>query len=61
MSKDISIELSVRVTDGSYESRLLVPISANKEQMDNFAAMWIQALGQAVKLTSERTPNDRQE
>lgn len=52
MSREISIELSVRVTDGSYESRLLVPITAGKEQMNNFAAMWLQALGRAVKITS---------
>lgn len=60
MSRDISIELSVRVTDGSYESRLLVPITAGKEQMDNFAAMWLQALEQAVKITTtSEVPDDQ--
>lgn len=45
------IELIVRVSDGSFESRLTVPVSAPKEQHASFARMWIDALGQAVKLT----------
>lgn len=38
------IELIVRVTDGSFESRLSVPVDSTKQQRDEFAKMWIGAM-----------------
>ena len=54
-----SIELIVRVTDGSFESRLSVPVDAPKDQHVAFAQMWLDALGQAVKLTAPQSESEQ--
>lgn len=48
-----TLQMIVRVSDGSYESRLEMPVTATKEQIDNFAKMWIGALSQAVAITRD--------
>lgn len=47
------IELSVRVSDGSFESRLTVPVNSTTEQRNGFAKMWIEMLANAVKIPAE--------
>jgi hypothetical protein len=51
-----TLQMSVRVSDGSFESKLEIPVNASRDQLNQIAQMWIQALGQAVQIT--RTPED---
>lgn len=45
-----SIQLIVRVTDGSFESSLTIPVDSTKEQRDKFAQMWVEAMREAFKM-----------
>lgn len=38
------IEALVRVSDGSFETRLVVPLNASKEQLQSVGKMWMNAL-----------------
>ena len=49
---ELSIELSIRVSDGSFESRWSLPVSATKEQRDAFANMWMDGMLLALKSCS---------
>jgi hypothetical protein len=44
------IELSVRVTDGSFEARLAMPIECSSTQRDGIVKSWLEALKTAVEL-----------
>jgi hypothetical protein len=43
------IELIVRITDGSFESTLSIPVESSKEDREEFAKMWIAAMAMAMK------------
>jgi len=43
-------ELSVRVSDGSFEGRLTVPVDSTNEQRVGFAKMWIDMLANACQV-----------
>lgn len=44
--------VSVKVTDGSYDSSLTLPLNASNEQFENAAKMWLQMMRDALALTS---------
>ncbi len=44
-----TIQLIVRVSDGSFESSLQLPIKSTSEQRDQFAKMWIGAMATAFE------------
>lgn len=44
------IEALVRVSDGSFETRLTIPVNATKEQLRNVGEMWIDALLRASRV-----------
>lgn len=47
------IELSVRVSDGSFEGRLTVPVDSTNEQRVGFAKMWIDMLANVCSITPQ--------
>ena len=47
------LQMMVRVSDGSYESKLEIPVTSTKEQIEQIAQMWIGALAQAIQITRE--------
>ena len=49
--KALSIDLRVKVSDGSFETSLSFPVDATKEQRDWFVQSWLQAMDIAVKGT----------
>lgn len=46
------IELSVRLTDGSFACALSVPLDATKEQRDQLIKAWLAAMRVAVEIGS---------
>lgn len=46
-----TLEMSVRVSDGSYESRFSIPVDASAKQINLVAEMWIDALRKAIEVT----------
>ena len=44
-----AIELIVRVTDGSFESTLRLPVDSSEEERNRFARMWTGAMADAFK------------
>jgi hypothetical protein len=48
VSRSLQIELCVRVTDGSFETRLSFPIDATNEQRDGVLKLWLEAMRLAV-------------
>jgi hypothetical protein len=48
MAKPVNIELMVRVSDDSFETRLSFPIDAAKDQRDAVVKMWLEAMQVAV-------------
>ncbi len=51
MSKPLIINLSVRVSDGSFETALSFPVDATKDQRDWIVQSWLQAMEMAIKGT----------
>jgi hypothetical protein len=45
----LNIDLSVKVSDGSFETKLSFPVDAAKEQRDWIVQSWLQAMDIAVK------------
>jgi hypothetical protein len=43
------IELIVRVSDGSFESSLFIPIESTEAERNEFAKMWIGAMASAFR------------
>lgn len=48
------IELSVRVSDGSYESSLRIPVDSTKEQREGLAKTWVGMMAQLLSIPSEQ-------
>jgi hypothetical protein len=46
-----TIHLIVRVSDGSFESSLAIPVASTTEQRNAFAKMWPDAMATAFKAT----------
>ena len=44
-----TIQLIVRVSDGSFESSLSIPVESTSEQREALAKMWIDAMAVACK------------
>ena len=51
IAKPLQISLSVRVSDGSFETQLSFPIDATQDQRDWIVKSWLQAMEMAVKGT----------
>lgn len=49
-----TVDLSVRVSDGSYEARLSFPVDTAPEQVHKTFMQWIAALGQALEVAKEQ-------
>lgn len=49
--KPLVINLSVRVSDGSFETSLSFPVDATKDQRDWIVQSWLQAMDMAIKGT----------
>lgn len=47
--RPLNIDLSVRVSDGSFETKLSFPIDADKDQRDWIVQNWLRAMEIAVK------------
>ena len=45
-----SIILSCRLKSGAFESSIEVPLTATKEEMDDFAASWLKLMETGVKI-----------
>jgi len=44
------IELSVKVTDGSFDARIALPITATQDEISKFVSSWLATLGTAVEM-----------
>lgn len=44
------IELSIRVTDGSFDTRIAIPVNSSEEQRASLTKMWLEQLSLALKL-----------
>jgi hypothetical protein len=55
MMSDISIKLSVSLTDGRFESSISVPISA-KDKFEQMAAAWLDMMRKALTLVEPSKP-----
>lgn len=51
--RPITVNLSVYVSDGSFEARMNFPLDATTEQRDGIIKSWLQAISSAVKLSEE--------
>ena len=47
---EAKIVLSVKVTDGSYDSSISVPVAATVEQRDGAVKLWLDMMKQALAL-----------
>jgi len=45
------IDVSVRVSDGSFESRLSIPVASTKDQRSGLLEMWVGMLANACKIS----------
>jgi len=55
-----TIDLSVRVSDGSFETSLSFPVGASQFQVDGLFRAWMKALADAVALCKiEDNPNEQ--
>ncbi|MCR4373442.1 MAG: hypothetical protein NUW22_01175 [Acidobacteria bacterium] len=59
-TKAAQIVLGVKVTDGSYESSISIPIIANKEQRDGAVALWLSMMKQALDLHAIEAASEEQ-
>ncbi|HTY25595.1 MAG TPA: hypothetical protein VMC85_20870 [Desulfomonilaceae bacterium] len=50
-SEPTTIQLIVRVSDGSFESSLSIPVASTEKQRNEFAKMWTDAMATAFKGT----------
>ena len=50
-SEPTTIQLIVRVSDGSFESSLAIPVESSEKQRNEFAKMWTDAMTTAFKGT----------
>lgn len=50
----LEIQLSVRVSDGSFDARLNYPVSATAEQRNGIVASWLSSISAAVEATQRR-------
>jgi len=48
-----TIELVIHLSDGSFETKVVVPIGASKEQMDSAIQRWLALAGQALAIGVE--------
>jgi hypothetical protein len=48
--RELSIKLSVSLTDGSYESSISVPVDAPKGRFEELAAAWLDMMRKALAL-----------
>ena len=48
--KKQGVELSLRLTDGTFESRITMPLDASAEGKKRFAAAWLQLMETGLKL-----------
>lgn len=53
---DLQIELLVRVSDGSFESRLIFPVDTTKEQRDGIVKLWLEGMRGALAVSSPTEP-----
>ena len=57
MTKDEKIILSVKLSDGSFDTEVSLPVSANKEQREKVVEAWFNLIHQALGLCSDENPN----
>lgn len=57
MPNQTMIQLSVKVTDGSYDSSISIPVAATKEQQDGAVNLWLSMMKQALELNDAKATN----
>lgn len=55
------IELSVRVTDGSYESKILMPTECSPESRNEFVSQWLAMQAAGLKVIQSSKKRKQQE
>ena len=60
MSKELSINLRVSVSDDSFDTSLSFPVSASKEQIDNTVKAWLDALKTAVSMCAQPPAQEKE-
>lgn len=60
-TKPTFIELSVVVTDGSFETKLAIPIGCSKEELDRLVTAWLAMIAEAVKIARNAKAQDAAE
>ena len=59
-SEPTTIQLIVRVSDGSFESSLAIPVASTTEQRNAFAKMWTDAMATAFQRNWAPSPQEEQ-
>jgi hypothetical protein len=52
----ISIKLSVSVSDGSYESSISVPVDSPKGKFEEFALVWLDMMKKCLEFSQKSPP-----
>lgn len=50
--KSTFIELLVRVSDGSFETKLVMPVDSSEQQKTEITKMWLDQLSLALKINA---------
>lgn len=51
MSKDQMIELSVRLSDGTFDTSVRLPVGADEQQRNAVVSAWFELIQRAMKLS----------
>lgn len=54
MSHEPQIELIVRLTDNSFESKIIMPLDITDEARNGFVRSWLGLMDAGLKVTTER-------
>jgi hypothetical protein len=52
------LELAVRLSDGTFETKVSVPTTATKEQRQQFVATWFDMIRQALSISETHREKD---
>ena len=59
IERELSIELSVKLSDGSFDTTVRLPVQANEQDRNAVVAAWFELIQKALKLAKVKEPSKK--